>query len=199
MLERLAWSKHSCLLQKFVTFGRKKFYNIGPRTEITLTQGPLQACLLKYKSPESLGPGSIVMIRRTAMRQLCSIECISNQWSHIQHQRGFIYTMGGKGWQGTCYLEVGDTHKIRAWWKFPVFLSFKSSCDEQEVGLKNITHKIVCIKREKIFWATLSRMFYDTCSICCPPSPPSPSGGTTTASRHILTNDFSWGFQSLLL
>ena len=29
-LERLARDKHSCLLQKFVTYGRKKFYNIGP-------------------------------------------------------------------------------------------------------------------------------------------------------------------------
>jgi len=28
ILERLARSKHSSLLQKFVTYGRKKFYNI---------------------------------------------------------------------------------------------------------------------------------------------------------------------------
>ncbi len=29
-LERLAWDKHSSLLQTFVNYIRKKFYNIGP-------------------------------------------------------------------------------------------------------------------------------------------------------------------------
>ncbi len=85
---------------------------------------------------------------------LCSSECISNQWYRIQHLIGFIYTMVRKGLHVTCCLEVGDTFKIRAWGKFPVFLRFRSSCDEQEVGLKNMTHKIVYMKRENIFWAT---------------------------------------------
>jgi len=31
-LEKLARAEHSSLLQKFVTYGRKKFYNIGHRT-----------------------------------------------------------------------------------------------------------------------------------------------------------------------
>ena len=31
ILERLARDEHSSLLRKFVTYGRKKFYNIGPR------------------------------------------------------------------------------------------------------------------------------------------------------------------------
>jgi hypothetical protein len=31
MLERAAWNKHSSLLLKVVTYGRKKFYNIGNR------------------------------------------------------------------------------------------------------------------------------------------------------------------------
>ena len=30
-MERLARDKHSSLLQKFVNYGQKKFYNIGPR------------------------------------------------------------------------------------------------------------------------------------------------------------------------
>ncbi len=30
-LERLVGEKHSSLLQKFVSYGRKKFYNTGPR------------------------------------------------------------------------------------------------------------------------------------------------------------------------
>jgi hypothetical protein len=29
ILERLSRDEHSCLLQKFVTYDRKKFYNIG--------------------------------------------------------------------------------------------------------------------------------------------------------------------------
>ncbi len=32
LLERLTMDEHSCLLRKFVNYGRKKFYNIGPRT-----------------------------------------------------------------------------------------------------------------------------------------------------------------------
>ncbi len=32
-LERLARDKHSSLLQKFVNYGQKKFYNIGPRAD----------------------------------------------------------------------------------------------------------------------------------------------------------------------
>ncbi len=32
-LERLAMDKRSSLLQKVVTYDRKKFYNIGPRTK----------------------------------------------------------------------------------------------------------------------------------------------------------------------
>jgi hypothetical protein len=35
-MERLAGDKHSSLLQKFVTYGRKKFYNIGPRCVMAL-------------------------------------------------------------------------------------------------------------------------------------------------------------------
>jgi hypothetical protein len=31
---RLARDKYSSLLQKFVTYGRKKFYNIGPRGQL---------------------------------------------------------------------------------------------------------------------------------------------------------------------
>ncbi len=31
LLERLARDKHSSLLRKFVNYGQKKFYNIGPR------------------------------------------------------------------------------------------------------------------------------------------------------------------------
>jgi hypothetical protein len=30
-MERLARDKRSCLLRKYVTYGRGKFYNIGPR------------------------------------------------------------------------------------------------------------------------------------------------------------------------
>jgi len=33
MLEKLAEDKRSSLLPKFVTYGRKKFYNIGPWTQ----------------------------------------------------------------------------------------------------------------------------------------------------------------------
>ncbi len=33
-MKKLAKDKHSSLLQKFVTYGRKKFYNIGPRDQI---------------------------------------------------------------------------------------------------------------------------------------------------------------------
>jgi hypothetical protein len=36
--KRLASSKHSSLLRKFVTYGRKKFYNIGP--QVTLIVDP---------------------------------------------------------------------------------------------------------------------------------------------------------------
>jgi hypothetical protein len=32
LLERLARVKHAGLLQAFVNYGRKKFYNIGPRS-----------------------------------------------------------------------------------------------------------------------------------------------------------------------
>jgi hypothetical protein len=32
-LEKLARDKHSSVLPKFVNYGRKKFYNIGPRPE----------------------------------------------------------------------------------------------------------------------------------------------------------------------
>jgi hypothetical protein len=35
-LERLAKSKHSSLLQKFITYGRKMFYNIGPPVACTI-------------------------------------------------------------------------------------------------------------------------------------------------------------------
>jgi hypothetical protein len=38
-LERLARYKHSSLLRKFVTYGRKKFYNIGPRGGVHNTLG----------------------------------------------------------------------------------------------------------------------------------------------------------------
>ncbi len=33
-LEKLARDKHSSLLQRFVTYGRKKFYNIMPRLRL---------------------------------------------------------------------------------------------------------------------------------------------------------------------
>ncbi len=33
-LERLAKDKHSSLLQAFVNYDRKKFYNIGPKSRI---------------------------------------------------------------------------------------------------------------------------------------------------------------------
>jgi hypothetical protein len=33
IIERLAKDKHSSLLRIFVTYGRKKFYNIGPRDQ----------------------------------------------------------------------------------------------------------------------------------------------------------------------
>jgi hypothetical protein len=36
-LERLARDKRSSLLRKFVTYGRKNFYNIGPRVEINIS------------------------------------------------------------------------------------------------------------------------------------------------------------------
>jgi hypothetical protein len=32
-LERLVRDKHSSLLRKFVNYGQKKFYNIGPRVQ----------------------------------------------------------------------------------------------------------------------------------------------------------------------
>jgi hypothetical protein len=40
-LERFARDNHSSLLQKFVTFGRKKFHNIGPRSKLTWRAGGL--------------------------------------------------------------------------------------------------------------------------------------------------------------
>jgi hypothetical protein len=35
-LERLARDKHSSVLQKFVTYGCKKFYNIGPLVRVNV-------------------------------------------------------------------------------------------------------------------------------------------------------------------
>jgi hypothetical protein len=55
-LERLARDKHSSLLQKFVTYGRKKFYNIVPRcrchkpvfsSSLTLLQNKLEGLSMK--------------------------------------------------------------------------------------------------------------------------------------------------------
>jgi hypothetical protein len=33
-VERLVKDKHSCLLRKFVNYGRKKIYNVGPRANV---------------------------------------------------------------------------------------------------------------------------------------------------------------------
>ncbi len=38
-LERLVRVKHSSLFQTFVNYGRKKFYNIGPRASSTTITG----------------------------------------------------------------------------------------------------------------------------------------------------------------
>jgi len=38
ILKRLVRNEHSSLLQNFVTYARKKFYTIGPRTPIGLIQ-----------------------------------------------------------------------------------------------------------------------------------------------------------------
>jgi hypothetical protein len=57
-LEKLALGKHSSLLQKFVNYGRKKFYNIGPRSWFgkSLLQKPESKLfvVLKNLSPMSL-------------------------------------------------------------------------------------------------------------------------------------------------
>ncbi len=47
MVEKMAEAKHSSLLKKFITYGPKKFYNIGPRVEVTDTDE--HSSLLWYK------------------------------------------------------------------------------------------------------------------------------------------------------
>jgi hypothetical protein len=44
-LHKAAVDKHSSLLQKFVNYGRKKFYSTGPRCHCQYLQIVLQTCL----------------------------------------------------------------------------------------------------------------------------------------------------------